>query len=135
MDNDFSHLIRLLRGDESLRDAAQRAGISHTYLGQLEVGIDKRTGKVINPSADTLQRLAKAYNYPYEKLLASVGYLNDYDLTPTLKEEHLAFYRKVGQLSDKSIAMLEQQADRLLELETQVIEDIKAERKKKINQK
>ncbi|BAF60147.1 predicted transcriptional regulator [Pelotomaculum thermopropionicum SI] len=73
----LSRLLKQLRGDEPLRDAAERAGISHTYLSQLEKGIDPRTGKEIRPSPETLKGISKAYNYPYEKLLAVAGYLEE----------------------------------------------------------
>jgi transcriptional regulator with XRE-family HTH domain len=69
-------LLRRLRADEPLRDAAARIGISHTYLSILEKGIDPRNGNAVKPSAETLQKLARAYNYPYEKLMEAAGYLN-----------------------------------------------------------
>ncbi|MGI6328102.1 MAG: helix-turn-helix domain-containing protein [Dethiobacteria bacterium] len=68
-----------LRGNKTLREVAEKAGISHTYLGVLEKGIDPRSGKQIKPSTDTLERLAKAYKYPYEKLLKAAGYLYNDD--------------------------------------------------------
>ncbi|GEA17537.1 helix-turn-helix domain-containing protein [Moorella sp. E306M] len=71
----LSKLLRQLRGDEPLREAAERAGISHAYLSQLEKGIDPRSGKEIKPSPETLKGLSKAYNFPYEELLAAAGYL------------------------------------------------------------
>ncbi|WP_148133305.1 helix-turn-helix domain-containing protein [Candidatus Formimonas warabiya] len=73
--SDLSRLLIKLRGDESLRDVAKRAQISHSYLSHLEKGRDPRTGKPLYPSPDTLKSLSKAYNYPYEKMLAAAGYL------------------------------------------------------------
>lgn len=81
--NNLSRLLMELRGNRTLREVAEKAGISHTYLGVLEKGIDPRSGKQIKPSTDTLERLAKAYNYPYEKLLKAAGYLNNDDNKPT----------------------------------------------------
>jgi transcriptional regulator with XRE-family HTH domain len=75
----LSRLLMELRGNKTLREVAEKAGISHTYLGVLEKGIDPRSGKQIKPSTDTLERLAKAYKYPYEKLLKAAGYLNNDD--------------------------------------------------------
>lgn len=72
----LSKLLRQLRGNESLRDVAKRAGISHSYLSHLEKGVDPRTGKPLKPSADTLKGLARAYNYPYEKLLEAADYIS-----------------------------------------------------------
>ena len=79
----LSRLLMELRGNKTLREVAEKAGISHTYLGVLEKGIDPRSGKQIKPSTDTLERLAKAYKYPYEKLLKAAGYLNNDDNKPT----------------------------------------------------
>lgn len=75
----LSRLLMELRGNKTLREVAEKAGISHTYLGVLEKGIDPRSGKQIKPSTDTLERLAKAYKYPYEKLLKAAGYLYNDD--------------------------------------------------------
>lgn len=72
-----NQLIRNLRGDLSLREASGRVGISHTYLDTIEKGCDKRTGKEISPSPDTLKKLADAYHYPYKDLLVRAGYLHD----------------------------------------------------------
>lgn len=72
----LSRLLRQLRGEEPLRDVAKRAGISHAYLNQLEKGVDPRTGKPLKPSADTLKGIARAYNYPYERLLEAAGYIS-----------------------------------------------------------
>jgi len=89
------------------------------------------------PSNQTITQMADFFSVSVDYLLGRTSSRDpnpsDDDLVPTPKDEHLAFYRKVGQLSNESIAWLEKQADRLLELETQVIEDIKAERKKKRN--
>ena len=72
----LSTLLKKLRSDEPLRDAAARIGISHTYLNILEKGVDPRSGSAVKPSAETLQKLARAYGYPYEKLLETAGYLD-----------------------------------------------------------
>ncbi len=69
-------LLKKLRAGEPLRDAAARIGISHTYLNILEKGVDPRSGSAIKPSVETLQKLARAYGYPYEKLLGAAGYLD-----------------------------------------------------------
>lgn len=72
---ELSELLIKLRGKESLRDVADRAKISHTYLSHLEKGKDPRTGKPLYPSPDTLKALATAFNYPYEELMMAAGYL------------------------------------------------------------
>lgn len=75
----LGELLRELRGNASLREASERIGISHNYLRNLEKGIDPRTKTPINPSAETLKKIAKAYDYPYEELLKVAGYLDDND--------------------------------------------------------
>lgn len=73
--NALGKTLRKLRGDRTLREIAEITGISHTYLGLLEKGIDPRTKKEIKPSAETLQLLAKTYQYPYDELLKLANYL------------------------------------------------------------
>ena len=48
----------------SLREAAEKVGISHTYLNALERGYEPRTGRPVNPSARTLVLIAKGYGIP-----------------------------------------------------------------------
>ena len=58
----------------SLREAAQLIGISHTYLKNLESGIDPRSGTGNNPTPETLKLLSTAYNINYYELLVLCGY-------------------------------------------------------------
>ncbi|MRT18186.1 helix-turn-helix transcriptional regulator, partial [Vitellibacter sp. q18] len=75
--SDIGKLLKELRGNESLREASKRIGISHTYLDTIEKGFDKRSGKHVNPSPDTLRLISKAYKYPYIKLLRLAGYIDE----------------------------------------------------------
>jgi transcriptional regulator with XRE-family HTH domain len=96
---ELGHLLRQLRDHESLRDVSSRSGISHTYLGIIEKGIDQRSGNPVKPTPETLKTLAKAYNYSYEELMRKAGYLqesgetyltdNPLDSTPIELEEIL----------------------------------------------
>lgn len=61
----------------SLRDASKLIGISHSYLFNLEKGVDPRNGSLINPTPETLDLISKAYNLNYNELLNIVGYLED----------------------------------------------------------
>lgn len=74
---ELGHLLRQLRDRESLRDVSSRSGISHTYLGIIEKGIDQRSGNPVKPTPETLKTLAKAYNYSYEELMRKAGYLQE----------------------------------------------------------
>lgn len=58
-----------LKKNLSLREAAEKVGLSHTYLNALEKGHDPRTGRAMNPSARTLVRIAEGYGIPLEELL------------------------------------------------------------------
>ncbi|WP_342537295.1 helix-turn-helix transcriptional regulator [Sporosarcina sp. FSL K6-3508] len=69
--------IKQLRGKTSLREASEKIGISHTYLDTVEKGFDKRSGKPINPTPDTLKLIAQAYNCDYGKLMALAGYWSE----------------------------------------------------------
>ncbi|WP_078597147.1 helix-turn-helix domain-containing protein [Evansella clarkii] len=88
--NEISNVIRELRGKDSLRSAAKKIGISHSYLSMLESGLDHRTKAPIKPSPDTLRAISEAYNYPYKKLLEIAGYIepeeNNYDPLEDLKQ-------------------------------------------------
>ncbi|MEI7027804.1 helix-turn-helix domain-containing protein [Paenibacillus sp. y28] len=72
--SELGKLLRALRGKESLRDVSSRAGISHTYLGIVEKGVDPRSGNAVKPTPETLRILAQAYDYSYEKLMNAAGY-------------------------------------------------------------
>lgn len=61
----------------SLRDAGKLIGISHSYLSNLEKGIDPRTNTSINPTPDTLKLISDAYNLSYTKLMELTGYIDE----------------------------------------------------------
>ncbi len=75
--SDLGDLLKKLRGKKSLREAAKKAGISHTYLSIVESGVDLRSGSPVNPTPETLKSLAKAYNYSYESLMSVAGYIEE----------------------------------------------------------
>ncbi|MCP3810027.1 helix-turn-helix domain-containing protein [Paenibacillus sp. Lou8.1] len=85
--SELGDLLRDLRGKESLREAAERIGISHTYLSILEKGNDLRSKKPIKPTSDTLKLLSKAYQYPYEILLEKADIIDE-DLKLKLEDQH-----------------------------------------------
>ncbi len=57
-------IIRKLRGDLSLREFADKCGISHTTIDNLEKGIDFRTGKPTQVKMTTLSKIADACDVP-----------------------------------------------------------------------
>ncbi|MFF7117940.1 helix-turn-helix domain-containing protein [Lysinibacillus capsici] len=82
----LGELLKGLRGDEALRDAAKRMNITFSYLAMLERGKDRRTGNPIKPTPETLQRIANAYKFDYLKLIEMVGFSDDPIYNPALKE-------------------------------------------------
>lgn len=82
----LGELLKELRGDESLRDAAKRMNITPTYLAMLEKGIDRRTGKPFRPTPETLKNIAKGYKFDYIQLITAAGVVDDPSFNPTLQE-------------------------------------------------
>lgn len=75
--SEIGDLLRKLRGSQSLRKASEKIGISHTYLDTIEKGYDKRSGKPVKPTPETLKLIAKAYDYSYKKLMQLAGYIDE----------------------------------------------------------
>lgn len=84
--NKFGRKLKMLRGQESIRQAAKGIGISHTYLDSLEKGFDPRTGKERKPTWEVINKIAKYYNYDFVELVdlanlfKSPNELNDEEL-------------------------------------------------------
>ena len=76
MRSELSIFLEKLRGKTSLRRAAELSGLSHAYIRDLELGINRSTKTPIIPSPDTLKALAKAYNYSYANLLKIAGIID-----------------------------------------------------------
>lgn len=72
----LGELLKELRGGRSLREIGDITELSHTYISDIEKGYRRGTKKPINPSPETLKRLADAYNYPYEQLMKVAGYID-----------------------------------------------------------
>lgn len=77
MGNELGRFLEDLRGKMSLRDAAEKSGLSHTYIRDLELGINRKTKAPIRPSADTLKQLATAYGHSPIDLLVKAGYIEE----------------------------------------------------------
>lgn len=61
----------------NLREAAEKSGLSHSYIRYLEIGGRPGSDTPINATPETLKKLAKAYNYPYIDLLEKAGYIDE----------------------------------------------------------
>jgi transcriptional regulator with XRE-family HTH domain len=90
--SEIGELLRKLRGKESLRDVAERAGISHAYLSLIEKGIDPRTKSPLMPSPETLKGLSRAFNYPFEELMKAAGYLERGNDNSSATSLSIAYY-------------------------------------------
>lgn len=79
MNRTLGEVLEKLRIDLSLslREAAKRSGLSYTYIRDIERGYNRSTKAPIKPTPETLQRLAKAYNYSYDELMQTAGYIED----------------------------------------------------------
>jgi transcriptional regulator with XRE-family HTH domain len=77
LDNNLGQLLESLRGKMSLREVANVSGLSHTYIRDVERGINRSTKAPVKPSPDTLRRLAEAYKYSYAELMKVAGYLGE----------------------------------------------------------
>lgn len=60
----------------SLREFSKICGISHTYIDKLEKGVDPRSGKPVEPTLDTLEKIAQSMNMTLETLLSKIGKIN-----------------------------------------------------------
>lgn len=90
----------------SLREAAQRIGISHGYLNKLENGVDSRTGTKNNPTPETLQMIAAAYNWDYQYLLKICGYIDETASNNTLRPCIRKLIETCNPLSDTDIGYI-----------------------------
>ena len=71
--NYIGEYIKKYRGDMSLREFANKCGISHTHLDSIEKGFDPRTGKPVSVSVETLKKIANAMNMTINDLLIRSG--------------------------------------------------------------
>lgn len=66
---ELGKIVRNLRGDMSLRDFANKCGVSHTTIDNIEKGVDFRTGKPTQVKMGTLLKIAEANKIPFSYLM------------------------------------------------------------------
>ena len=66
---EIGKIVRRLRGSLSLRDFANKCGVSHSTIDYIEKGYDFRTGKPTYPSAVVLSKIAAAAQVPLDYIL------------------------------------------------------------------
>lgn len=84
----FGEYLRELRGNRSLREIDRLSGVSHTYLGSLERGIDPRTNSKILPSPDVIRSLSEVFGVSHISMMIRAGYVT--------QEEVLTYRREYG---------------------------------------
>ncbi len=69
----------------SMQDMADRCGFSKAYIGQLEKGINPKTGKPISPTIHTMEKIAKGVGMDLDSFLNLLS--DDQDVTlPAVKK-------------------------------------------------
>ena len=139
---EFSSLLNISRATYAQYEIDRRQPDYETLekiADSHKVSTDYLLGRTDDPISHESQRLTDKFSYKgprdpsfverfFEHDNPPSANLNE-DLVPTPKEEHLTFYRKVGQLSPESMAILDQQADHLLLLESKIVARKNAERR------
>ncbi|MGG1551469.1 helix-turn-helix domain-containing protein [Paenibacillus ferrarius] len=85
----FGKFLESLRGKMSLREAANKSGLSHAYIRDLELERNRSTNEKIKPSPVTLKKLSEAYKFSYTELMEKAGYLEHTELSDTPTNEKL----------------------------------------------
>lgn len=108
MSSSFGQFIETLRKTKkmSLREAAEKSGLSYTYIRDLEIGHGRRTKTPIKPTVETLMSLARAYDYPENELIER--------------------YKALGKISENEVPIIiKSDSDRIeWELNLKVFEEI-----------
>lgn len=71
----------------SLREAARRSGLSHGYIRDVELGVNRKNGAQIVPMPQTLRKFADAYRADYNLLMRIAGHVH----TPEVEESPFEF--------------------------------------------
>lgn len=85
----------------SYRQAMEVTGISHSYIKNVESGVDPRSGKEIIVQTDKLAKFARGYNIPYETLLQKAGIVKTDTPDITEIERKEIFLQRLKQLIEE----------------------------------
>lgn len=118
-----------LKNNFSFREAEKATGVSHTYIRNVENGVDPRSGKSIFPNIEILKKFANGYGVSYETLLEAAGYStienNKQDEEAAIKKiRDELFHNRLSILLANSKLPLDE-ISRKTEMSCQLIEDIK----------
>lgn len=81
MSNELGSLLESVRVKKnlSLREAASLTGLGHSYIRDLELGINRKTGKKVVPSIQSLRKIANAYDLDMYELLYKAGLIDKHE--------------------------------------------------------
>lgn len=81
MGNELGSLLEAVRIKKnlSLREAAELTGLGHSYIRDLELGINRKTGKKVVPSIQSLRKIANAYDLDMYELLYKAGLIDEHE--------------------------------------------------------
>lgn len=99
---DFGQFLRYLRGNRTLREAAELSGLSYTYISIIEKGYKPGTDKPVKITPDALKKISTAYNHSYEDLLVKTGYIAGDMIMDQVGEDWLYRYRTIEESKDLS---------------------------------
>lgn len=103
----LGEFIKELRKEKgyTLREVAEKTGISNTYISNLENGVKD------SPSMETLFKLSRALDVNYTQLLEKSGYINEKDNILT-KDEEKAFEAAAFLQSSEELHLIYQQLEK-----------------------
>ena len=99
--------------DLSLRQFAEKCGVSHAYVGYLEQGSNPSTGRPIVPNLARLTALAKGMEMSVEELISEV---DDFDIAIEIDHEAERIKRLMAyaeKLNSAGLDKLQEYADDL----------------------
>jgi len=100
----------------SLREASQKIGISHTYLCNLERGVDPRTNEEFCPTPKILKKIAEAYELDYYELMFLCGYVSKIaDEGKEIDSKYLSIARNMMECEKKNPKVFAQIMEKLFE--------------------
>ena len=118
-ENTLGDVIRKSRGKMSLRDFAERCGISHTHLDSIEKGYDPRTGRPVGITMETLEKILKVLDISFDDFIRLVlgnpnyikSTLNPHSYNPEVGKaiEDIDNFFKDGLIKDEYVALRNEQ--------------------------
>ena len=120
--------------DLTLREFAKKCGLSHSYIAKLRKGENPRSKSQIEPTIDTMKKLAKAMNMNLKELLIKSEYIekntiqaqdNTQKNTKKLIDEIIQILIDTGEITPEEIRsgkLSDEKRERLIKLVKAAIE-------------